>query len=104
MNADNSHEMPSFIFSENKRKTPRKIFVINDLKVKPFLIQCIITAHKRIDVSEIVCFVFFYLKDELKTFTPLNLISLLKSKISLSIFIPNFNAEIPFTSSYLALC
>ena len=45
---------------------------------------------------------------------PLNLISMLKSKISLSIFTPlsfnfnadfqKFNAEIPFTPSYLELC
>ena len=57
--ADTSHQMPSLTFSEKKKKkTGRNVFVISALNIKPCLICCTATAHKRINVREIV----FYLK------------------------------------------
>ena len=44
----------SFIFSKKKKKkkTPRNVFVFSALRVKPFLIYCTATAHKRMNVRE----------------------------------------------------
>ena len=110
--ADNSHQMPSFIFSEKKkkqRKKPRNVFVISVLRIKPFLIKCAAAAHKRISVSEIAllfkrCKVHWKLlppkldfnaeiQNFIEYFYPLN--------FSFNADFQNFIAEIPFTPSYL---
>ena len=49
--------MPSFIISEKKEKH-LEMYVIGALRVKPFLVYCTATAHKRISVREIA----FYLE------------------------------------------
>ena len=83
-------------------------FVFGTIRVDPFLSTD--TAHKRTNEWNIV--------DKDVKFTenvyPLNLISMLKYKVSLNIFYPlsfsfnadfqNINAEIPFDSPYLELC
>ena len=63
-------------------------FVIGALRVKPFLIWYTATDHKRINVKKIA---FNMLKDVKFTANvyPLNLISMLESKDSLSIFTPS---------------
>ena len=75
-----------FSMKKKKRKTHRNVFVISTLKIKPFLIYCTATVLKRINVREIA----FYLEAHWQKY-PLNLISMLKHKISLSIFTPSIS-------------
>ena len=107
----NSHQMPSFIFSEKKkRKTPRNVFVISALRVKPFLIYCTATAHKRMNVKEIA---FLLLWSSL-TIVPAKIDFIAETQNFIEYFYPlNFNlsadfqkinAKIPCTPSYLGLC